>query len=74
MRDKQAEFIRIAEKRTNKAINDIKQIAMLSNTQLYRYTEAQVEKIFTALEEKIAESKEAFCRHGNTRRFTLEEK
>lgn len=42
-------FIRLAEQRTNKAINQISALGDLSNTAIYNYTPEQVIKIKAAI-------------------------
>ena len=46
---KQANFIRLATDRTNKAVNMINLIGKLANTSQYSYTPEQVAKIVQAL-------------------------
>lgn len=46
-------FIRLAEQRTNKAINQIHALGDLSNTAIYDYTPEQVIKIRVAITEAL---------------------
>ena len=57
---KEAAFIKLAEKRTNKALRGLDSIANLSNKYYYDYSEEQVAKIFRALKERLSEAEEAF--------------
>ncbi len=50
---KSDKFIRLAEQRTNKAINQIQALGDLSNTAVYNYTPEQVIKIKTAITEAL---------------------
>ena len=60
--DKKANFIRLAESRTNKVIDGIRLLGNLSNTSYYEYTPDQIEAIFNAIEEELALQKERFNR------------
>lgn len=46
-------FKRIAERRVNRAIKDLRAIANLANRSNYSYTDAQVKKIMRALRKEI---------------------
>ncbi len=58
--EKMAKFQELAGKRVNNALHAIELIGNLSNRSNYRYTDKHVEKIFGALESKIAEAKSKF--------------
>lgn len=60
--DKKANFIRLAESRTNKVIDGIRLLGNLSNSSYYEYTPDQIEAIFNAIEEELALQKERFNR------------
>ena len=66
-------FVRLAEARTNKIINMIQLLGNCSNRSAYEYTEADVEKIFGAIEEELADAKKKFLKTDSekNRRFTL---
>lgn len=68
--DKKKNFKRLAESRTEKAIDEIRKIGNLSNTNNYSYTKEDVDKIFNALNEAIEESKKKFP-YGEKKRFSL---
>lgn len=72
---KENRFVRIAQARTNKAIDMIDLIGNLSNTSIYAFTFDQVDHIFTAIQESLAEAKQRFCRpcKPQRRRFSLSE-
>ena len=53
-------FIRLAETRTNKALEMIRLIGNLSNKAVYDYTDKDLEKIFKALETEVAMAKKQF--------------
>ena len=60
---KEEKFKRIAESRVNKILEQIAILRNCSNTQVYSYSESQVNRIFKALEEELKTTKLAF--HGN---------
>lgn len=68
---KRERFVRLAENRTNKALEMIRLIGNLSNTSVYDYTSRDVEKIFKALELELAEAKKQFQKIGGGDKFTL---
>ena len=71
MKDKRGNFIRLAERRTNKVLKAIRTLEHCSNVHLYEYDTEQVEAIFKAIEEEIEIVKAKFEREG--RLFRLEE-
>lgn len=68
---KREKFIRLAENRTNKALEMIRLIGNLSNKSVYDYTNEEVEKIFHALEEEVALAKKQFTDLGGSEKFKL---
>lgn len=59
--DKKANFVRIAEARTNKIIESIALLGNLSNTSYYEYTPEQIEAMFLAIQEEIDNQKKRFA-------------
>ena len=53
-------FIRIAESRVNKVLNNLDNLARCSNSRNYEYSEAEVKKIFREIERKVKEVKFQF--------------
>lgn len=53
MSHKREKFVELAEKRVTRAIKDIKLVGNLSNKNNYSYTEADVQKIVSALEQEV---------------------
>ncbi len=47
---KREKFVRLAEARTNKIIDMLKLLGNCSNSNIYEYTKADVDKIFSAIE------------------------
>jgi hypothetical protein len=69
-------FVRLANKRVSNALKAIQLIGNLSNRSNYDYTEADIQKIFKALQDQVMASKKKFemaqKRNGKTTEFTLE--
>ena len=57
---KEDNFKRLAENRTNKIIDMIHLLGNLSNTSNYSYTEEQVNTIFDAIEKELDEQRVKF--------------
>lgn len=69
-RDKRKAFVRLAEKRTDEILKRIRTLSNCANRNAYEYDEADVRRIFGAIEEEIRLAKAKF----NTvrrKRFTL---
>ena len=62
--DKKANFIRIAEARTNKIIESITLLGNLSTTAYYEYTPDQIEAMFSAIQEELDNQKKRFADSG----------
>ena len=63
-RNRRESFVRLAEKRVNKTIKDIRLIGNLADRSNYRYDDEQVDKIVDALETELQSLKERFERQG----------
>ncbi len=69
---KKEKFIRLAEKRTNKALEAIRLLGNLSNKNVYEYKQEEVEKIFNALDKEIEMAKSYFMSNNkNDKKFRL---
>ncbi len=68
---KKEKFVRLAENRTNKALEMIRLIGNLSNKAVYDYSSKDVEKIFHALETEVALAKKQFTASGGADKFRL---
>ncbi len=70
---KRDKFVRLAEARTNKVIDMISLLGNCSNSNVYDYTQQDVDKIFNAIEFELRETKKKFNRNSNRKntRFTL---
>lgn len=53
-------FIRLAEKRTNNIIKNIRILGNCSNRSSYEYTKEEVDKIFNAIANELREAKAKF--------------
>ena len=53
-------FVRLANSRVNKAINAIRLIGNLSNRSNYSYTDADVDKLFRAIQEEMRICRQRF--------------
>ena len=60
METKREKFVRIVEARTNKIISMVRLLGNCANKANYDYTEADVQKIFTALEKEVKLAKMKF--------------
>jgi len=69
-------FVRLATKRVSNALKALQLIGNLSNRSNYDYTEADVQKIFKALQDELGASRKKFDmaqkRNGKGVGFTLD--
>lgn len=68
---KREKFIRLAENRTNKALEMIRLIGNLSNKGVYDYTKQDIDKIFKIIENEVENSKKQFQTIGGGDKFKL---
>jgi hypothetical protein len=66
MRDKRQKFVELAEARVGKAVKNLQLIGNLSNKSAYEFTEADVRKIFVALQRALDGAKGRFSRDGES--------
>ena len=71
---KRDKFVRLAEARTNKIIDMIQLLGNCSNLGAYDYTQQDVDKIFTAIENELREAKKKFNKVDSKKgtRFSLD--
>ncbi len=62
-------FLKIASKRTNKIISDIRLLGNCGNTNNYEYTKEEVDKMFKAIEKSLEEAKSKFDYGSSKERF-----
>ena len=69
---KEQKFTRLAESRVNTILERLTILGQLSDKKNYEYTDAQVSKIFRAIESEVKATKSKFRNHSKSRkRFTL---
>jgi len=64
-------FVRLATSRVNKAIKSIQVVGNLSNRSNYSYTEADVEKIFRALQNELKTCRQRFSNEKSDERSSF---
>ena len=62
MAHKRDKFVELAEARVNKTLKDIQLIGNLSNTGAYEFTDADIRKIFSALQRAVDSAKARFSK------------
>ena len=67
---KHERFVRVAEQRTQKILDDLQTLGKCSHPAVYEYTNEELEKIFAAIEKGLQGVKETF---SGSKRFTLAE-
>ncbi|WP_122880450.1 hypothetical protein [Pseudomonas sp. EA_65y_Pfl2_P78] len=60
MTEKREKFVRLAEQRVNRALNDIRLIGNLSNRNAYSFTEEDIKKVFKALQKELDQARARF--------------
>ena len=71
---KRERFIKIAENRTNKIIYTLKLLGNCANKANYTYTEDEIKKIFSAIDQEVKNTKAKFNDTNNKKKeFTLRE-
>ncbi len=60
MNQKREKFVELAEKRVTRAIKDLRLIGNLSNKNNYAYTESDIQKITSSLEQEVKNLKMKF--------------
>ena len=58
---KRQKFRKLAEKRTDRALDAIRRIGNLSNTQLYEWDDTELKKIVKALKDAVGEVEDRFA-------------
>lgn len=71
-RNKRLKFEELAEKRVNRAINDIRLIGNLSNKNNYEFEKNDISKIFSALEKELKIARARFVQaEPKIKKFTI---
>jgi hypothetical protein len=69
---KREKFVRLAEARTNKILDQIRLLSNLANKGNYDFNDEDAKRIFSALEKEIKHAKSAFAGEEiNDQRFKL---
>lgn len=71
MEEKKERFVRIAEKRTNKILEQLRLLGNCSNKNNYFYTDEDVKKIFTVVECELKNTKARFNSKAIQEKFKL---
>ncbi len=71
MNEKEQRFKRIAEKRTNKILEQLRLLGNCSNKNNYYYTQEEVKKIFNVIEYELKEIKFKFSSQHSKQKFKL---
>lgn len=53
-------FLRVAERRTREILHKLRLLGNCSNKSAYSYTDGEVDRIFTAIEEQLNEARARF--------------
>ena len=69
--EKRERFEKVAVARTNKILNDLRLLGNCSNKNNYSYTEADIKKIFNAIENEMKKTKNKFLGGKKEDKFTL---
>jgi len=69
--EKRERFEKVAVARTNKVLNDLRLLGNCSNKNNYAYTDADIKKIFSAIENEIKKTKAKFLGGKKEDKFTL---
>ena len=72
LESKRQKFVRLATKRTNLVIKKLDVLGKLSNRGNYEYRDEDIDQIFSAIQEKMAEVRDMFKGKNPTKMFHLE--
>ena len=65
MSTKRKKFVELAEARVNRAIKDLQLIGNLSNRSAYEFEDADIRKMFAAIQKAADAAKARFSRQGD---------
>lgn len=68
---KKDRFYRVATRRVNKLLNNLRLIGNTANTNLYLYKDEEIDKIFNTIDNKIIEIKSKFRRSKDKDTFSF---
>lgn len=69
---KRENFVRISESRVSKIIILFEQLTNLNNSSFYEYSDEDVEKIFSALENEMKKSKDILLKSNKKKKTRFE--
>ena len=72
MNNKEANFKKIAENRTNKIIKLIHSLGNFTNTSFYEYTDEQINAVFDAIQEELDEQRKRFDKDSKKKKGRFE--
>ncbi len=70
-KEKREKFKRVASRRTDVVLNDLRLLGNCSNKSTYNYTEEDVRKIFVAIDEQLRITKARFKGKRPKKKFKL---
>jgi len=65
MRNKREKFVELAEARVSRTLKDLQLVGNLSNRSAYEFTDADVRKIFAALQKGLESARARFSKEGD---------
>ncbi|MBQ9314278.1 MAG: hypothetical protein IJ220_04650 [Clostridia bacterium] len=71
MEEKREKFKRIAERRTNSVLEQLRLLGNCANRHNYSYSEEDIKKIFAVIDSEIKEIKSKFNSKSNKEKFRL---
>ena len=71
MEEKKERFVRLAEKRTNRILEQLRLLGNCSNKNNYSYTDEEVKKIFSVIESELKDTRAKFNANSGKERFKL---
>lgn len=71
MNEKRERFVRIAENRTNKILEQIRLLGNCSNKHNYEYDDKDVKKIFAVIEQELKQAKSKYSAQSDKEKFKL---
>ena len=75
MSAKRERFLRVAERRTNNVLSDLRLLGNCSNRQNYEFSHEDIKRIFQALDAEVRRIKGLYeASLGNSRQFILRDK
>lgn len=69
--EREARFKRVAQRRTQRVLEDLRLLSNCSNKSAYYYTEEDVKKIFRNIEEELRLTKAKFKTSKSKKKFEL---